>query len=60
MNEQEFKEKLVNSLKLARECWEEADMPYVYPNTHDETGKVALAILAVEILKNKELNQYLS
>ena len=52
MNEEEIRERMAASLKLAKESWEKASMPIILPGFPEETGKIALAILAKEIFKN--------
>ena len=47
---QEIIEKTAKALILAKKAWEKANMPLIYENVADETGKVALAILASRIL----------
>ena len=52
MNEKEIQERMTVSLKLAKESWGKACMPIILPGLPEETGKIALAILAKEIFKN--------
>lgn len=50
--EQTPKEKMIEALREAAAAWEEAGLPIVN-NTAQETGKIALAILAKELFKQK-------
>ena len=45
---------LTEALKIAKSAWEEAGMPKIYEGPSDENGKIALAILAKEVMKRLE------
>lgn len=60
-------ERMERALKLSREAWENAGMPYIFSCPKDdvaklaassETGKIALAILAVEIFRNLHYDMF--
>lgn len=56
MNEEEIRERMVKALRIADRAWEEAgDLPEIFPRLSDDTGKIALAILATKIFD--QLNQ---
>ena len=49
MDATEVQRKLTQSLDIAKESWEESDMPKIYAGHNTETGKIAIAILACKI-----------
>ena len=49
-----MKEKMVKALQVAKECWVEAKMPRIYDSSADETGKIALAVIAMKLYDELE------
>ncbi|MBI2633585.1 MAG: hypothetical protein HYW78_04365 [Parcubacteria group bacterium] len=42
--------KMTEALSIAKNAWEKSNMPRIYPDyDNKDTGKIALAILAVKI-----------
>ena len=45
------KEQMTRALKIAKASWDSAEMPPVYRSASDDSGKIALALIAGDIYK---------
>mgnify|MGYP003393156257 CR=1 FL=1 len=49
-NDRKLTDALARGLKISKAAWVKAGCPRIYDNSQDETGKIAIAHLAGELL----------